>query len=231
MKNLVLILISCALVISCSTNTKDSNEQVLKKSLEEDFKASNPDAKNISWEVEGDYKEVEYTENGIEKSILYDAEGKIIESEIEIEAEQLGETILTYIEENYPEAEIEEAEKVKNADGIFYEVEIETEDDQEIELLFSKDGSYIKEEIETDDEGEEDDVEGEENEVEIDPSELPAAIVEYIDQNYPDYSITEAEKETSEDGTFFEVELTSPDGEEIDLVFDLDGNFLEIEED
>ena len=228
MKALFVILISVVLLTSCNkTKTADDSKQVPQKTMEENFKTSNPDAKDVSWETEGEFKEVEYTQNGVTKSIVYDAEGKVIETETEINVDQLPATILAYINDNYPDTEIEEAEKLENSEGNFFEVEIETTNDEEIELMFSSEGSFINEVIET--ETEEDDDEGEENEVEIDPTELPAAILEYIGQNYSDYALTEAEKEITEEGIFYEVELTSPDGEELDLIFDQDGNFIEIE--
>ncbi len=54
-------------------------------------------------------------------------------------------------------------------------------------------------------------------------------MTKYVTQNYADYTITEAEKETTNEGVFFEVELKNADGEELDLVFDEAGNFIEIE--
>ncbi len=53
-------------------------------------------------------------------------------------------------------------------------------------------------------------------------SDLPSAIQTYVDDNYPNQSIEEAERETECGEKYYEVELSNDD----ELYFDLDGNFL-----
>jgi hypothetical protein len=89
------------------TQIPKANEQFTQKALEESFKTSNPGAKDVSGEMDGNLKVVEFTENGIKKSIVYDKDGKVVESETEISIDDLSGPILAYIGENYPEAEIE----------------------------------------------------------------------------------------------------------------------------
>ncbi|MCD4745003.1 MAG: PepSY-like domain-containing protein [Bacteroidales bacterium] len=50
-----------------------------------------------------------------------------------------------------------------------------------------------------------------------------------LNQYHNDYTISEAEIAENQEGTFYEVELRSPDGKEIELIFDQDGNFIKIE--
>ena len=101
---------------------------------------------------------------------MYDAEGNVIQTETEISINKLPGTVISYIEENYPDAEIEEAEWIESQEGNFYEVEIEDGDDQEIELLFSENGNFIEEIIESDGDDDDDGEEGEEeSEIEIGP--------------------------------------------------------------
>ncbi len=232
MKITALLIITGLLLYSCNGPNKEKpQDQDQTNPAETNFKSQYPDVTDVTWEQEGEFTEAEFEQNGIEISILYDADGNVIETETEIDVNQLPEIITTYISENYSGSEIEEVEKIESAKGNFFEVEIENENDQEVELLFDAVGNFVKEIIETDDEGEEDD-EGEVeegNEVEIEISELPDGVTDYINQNYAGYTITEAEKETVEEGLFYEVELQSPDGEELDLIFDSEGNFVEIE--
>jgi len=231
------MLVLIAFITGCNkSKTVDDSNQVPQETAEKIFKSSNPNAMDVIWEQEGEFMEAEFTENGIEKSILYDVDGNVVETETAINTGQLPESIPVYINENYPGAEIEEAEKLENSEGTFFVVAIESENDEEMELLFGESGSFIEELIEMDDEGaggdddEGDEDGGEENEVVIDVADLPDAVLEYVGQNYSDFTITEAEMETKQDGVFYEVELTGPDGEEVDLIFDQNWNFIGIED-
>lgn len=124
-------------MLSCSDSAKQGKIELNpEKSAEVKFKSEYPDAKEVEWEEDGEYMEAEFELKGIKYSVVYDKEGNVVEKEMEIEPESLPESVLTYIAENYPEAEVEEAEKVFKDDAVYFEVEIESEDDKEIELLF-----------------------------------------------------------------------------------------------
>ena len=148
-------------------------------------------------------------DNGIE--LIFDANGNFLEEEMEDEEGEDEDNYVTdypaaideYVAQNYPDASIEEVEL--EDDGT-YEVEL----DNDVELIFDADGNFLEEEME-DEEGEDED-----NYV----TDYPAAIDEYVAQNYPDATIEEVELE--DDGTY-EVELDN----DIELIFDADGNFLE----
>jgi hypothetical protein len=57
-------------------------------------------------------------------------------------------------------------------------------------------------------------------------SDLPAAIRTYVEDNYPNQSIEEAERKTECGKEFYEIELTNTE----ELYFDLDANFLGTDE-
>ena len=155
MRAILLLLILIAVLSSCNNSeTANKTEMVPQERTEKSFEISNPNAKDVSWEKDGEFVEVEFTENGIEKSILYNSEGNVVESETEIDVDQLPEAILLFIADNYPEAEIEEAETLENTEGSFFEVEIENQNEGETELLFSADGVFVKEVLEHDDDDE-----------------------------------------------------------------------------
>jgi hypothetical protein len=60
-------------------------------------------------------------------------------------------------------------------------------------------------------------------------SDLPAAVTDKLNELYPDAEILEAEKETEDGRTVYEVELKTG-GKTIEVEFDADGTVLETEE-
>lgn len=74
-------------------------------------------------------------------SILIDASGNIIETEIEISIDALPANAKTYVVKNYPGKKIKEATKITDAkDIITYEVEVNDKD-----LIFDNSGKFLKE--------------------------------------------------------------------------------------
>ena len=79
--------------------------------------------------------------NKSEQSVLFDAQGDIIETEIEIEISELPNGILDYVKKNYKGQSVKEAAKITDTKGtLTYEVEIKGMD-----LLFASNGKFIKE--------------------------------------------------------------------------------------
>ncbi|MBC7776810.1 MAG: PepSY-like domain-containing protein [Phycisphaerae bacterium] len=71
---------------------------------------------------------------------------------------------------------------------------------------------------------------GKDNTVAI--ADLPSAIKVYVDANYPGYTLDEAEKETNCSGaTVYDVEIEQGEENDLELTFDIDGNFLYSETD
>ncbi len=79
------------------------------------------------WEMDAQY-EAEFTNNGKEVEVTFDAEGSITQIEYEIEVEDLPVNVKNSIMSTYPYCEIEEAERVEKPDGtILYEVSLSFE--------------------------------------------------------------------------------------------------------
>lgn len=142
------------LFVSCGEKNKEANLSVPQK-VKNCFMADFSGKSDVSWEQEGDFYEAEYTENGIEISVLYDAKGKQISKETEISADALPVPVVDYITQHFSGVTIEEAEMLEDAEGTFYIVEIES-DNQETELKFDQSGNYAGEETEADSEDDND---------------------------------------------------------------------------
>lgn len=145
--------------------------------------------------------------------LFFDLEGNFLTEEAEVDEEEeeylsfddLPEEIIAYLEDEYPEAEVVEIIQEFNGN---YEVVL----DNGIELYFDEEGEILYEEDEGyygDDPEEED----------IPISELPTAIVDYINSNYPTATIIQADLLTN-DG--YKVHIT----DDIELYFDEEGEFV-----
>lgn len=94
------------------------------KEVIEAFQAKFPGITPSEWEMEAQY-EADFSVNGKEVEVTFDAEGKIVQIEYEIDVEELPEAVVNAIEESYPYCEIVEAEKIETEDGdILYEVDL-----------------------------------------------------------------------------------------------------------
>lgn len=116
--------------------------------------------------------------------------------------------ILDFIATYFPGTTIEEAERENNGN---YEIELSND----VEIIFDADGTFLgrADDDDNDDKDDED----------IEVSELPQVILDYIETNYPDNAIIEAERE---DDNGFEVTLNNG----VELEFDADGTFLDAED-
>ena len=105
------------------------------------FQKHFPEAKNVKWEKEEGNYEAGFKVQKVEHSVLLDAYGNIVESEVTINRSELSAPIKDYITKHYPGKRIKEAAKITDAKGVLtYEAEIEGMD-----IIFDKSGTFIKE--------------------------------------------------------------------------------------
>ena len=92
------------------------------------------------WELEDGHYEAGFKHNGTEMSVLYDANGNMKESEVEIKVAELPANVLTYINAHYAVKKIKEAAKITDAKGIVkYEAEVGGND-----LIFDANGNFLE---------------------------------------------------------------------------------------
>ena len=93
------------------------------------------------WEKEAGLFEAGFKQKGYEMSALYDANGIMKESEMEIKVADLPASVIKYVNENYKGKKIKEGAKITMADGtVNYEAEVSGKD-----LIFDANGKFIKE--------------------------------------------------------------------------------------
>ena len=135
-KSIIVITLIMVSLVSFAQKTKEQNvPQVVKNALLQKF----PKAKEVKWDKEENNYEASFKNNKVDNSILFNANGKIIETEIAITVSQLPKKALQYLNDNYKNQKVKEAAKIVTEKGtVIYEAEIKGKD-----LLFDENGNYI----------------------------------------------------------------------------------------
>ncbi|MFP5042222.1 PepSY-like domain-containing protein [Parasediminibacterium sp. JCM 36343] len=104
-------------------------------------------AKNYSqaatpkWELEHGNYEVSFVQDGKKMSLLIDATGKLLETEVAIKEGEFPKEALAYMAGHYKKAKISETARITKAGGeVIYEAGLKGKD-----VLFDKAGNFIKE--------------------------------------------------------------------------------------
>lgn len=136
--------IAAGLMISLAVCAQKVKEADVPTAVKDSFKKSYKEAREAKWEKEGANFEAEFEIGETEQSVLLDASGRILETEVEIKVEELPTAVKEYVTKNYKDTKIKEAAKITDAKGmVTYEAEIKGKD-----LIFDSDGKFVKEEVE-----------------------------------------------------------------------------------
>jgi hypothetical protein len=104
------------------------------------FKTDYPNVNKVKWGTEGANYEAEFKLNNVETSVLYDATGKVLETETGMSVSSLLPAIVTYMNTNVKGKKISEASKIVDANGkVTYEAEAGGTD-----YIFDETGNFIK---------------------------------------------------------------------------------------
>jgi len=140
---------------------KAENAVIVPEAILQAFTVEYPEAKHAEWEKDEKNFEVAFEENGFEKEITYDLNGKVVEMEVEIDESDLPQGITAYINTKYSEAEIIESEKEMSDEGTLYKVELIV-NGEEISVTFDGSGNFLEANNDEDEHG--DNEEDDENE-------------------------------------------------------------------
>jgi hypothetical protein len=139
MKKLTFILIFIMVtgfLMAQKIQSKDVPEAVMTA-----FQKEFPAAKIAKWDREENNFEASFDNNKLDQSVVFDAQGNILETEVEIGINELPEKAKDYVTLNYPGKKIKEVAKITDAQKtVTYEVEVNGMD-----LIFSEQGKFIKE--------------------------------------------------------------------------------------
>ena len=122
------------------TFAQKMQEKNVPANVKSTFQKKYPTATEVKWDKEDGNYEASFDLNKKDNSVLMNAQGNILETEIEIELNQLPKSVLDYVKTHYAGKQAKEGAKITDAKGIVsYEVEIKGTD-----LIFDSNGKFIK---------------------------------------------------------------------------------------
>lgn len=122
--------------------------QKVPASVQKAFDQKFPNTKGVKWEKEKKSYEAEFMSNGKEVSAEFSPEGQWLQTEREIQINELPAAIQTAIKSKFAGYNLKEAEIVENKNGKNYQVEL-LKGKEEIEAQFSENGTLLSQEKET----------------------------------------------------------------------------------
>ena len=137
MKNLTNIFI--AVLITPFTYSQRISEKNIPTTVKNAFQKQYSDIKPKWDKEEGNYQ-ASFSLNNKDCSALYDEQGNQLETEVEIEINQLPKEVSSYLKEHHAGQKIKEVAKIIDSKGIAtFEVEIRGKD-----LIFDSHGDFLK---------------------------------------------------------------------------------------
>ena len=136
-KSLLVIVLSMLSLVSFGQKVKEKEvPQIIKKALYEKY----PTARAVKWDKEKNNYEASFDVNEADNSVLFNQDGKIVETEVEIQISKLPKNALLYINKHFKNQKVKEAAKITNQKGeVIYEAEIAGKD-----ILFDGNGNFTK---------------------------------------------------------------------------------------
>ncbi|WP_222166160.1 PepSY-like domain-containing protein [Edaphocola aurantiacus] len=139
MKKLIFLLAAVASVsFALAQKVSDTKvPEVVKSVVHQHY----PNAAELKWEKEEDHYEAGFKVTATGYSLLINASGQILETEVAIGIDALPVGVKAYIAKHYPGKKIKEAAKITDAkDAVTYEAEVNGMD-----LIFDNTGKFLKE--------------------------------------------------------------------------------------
>jgi hypothetical protein len=134
------LFVALAAILTTSSFGQKTSKDNIPQAVKDSFKNSFPTVQNEKWEKENQNFEAEFDLNKQEISALFDPEGKLIETEVEIAIVDLPAQIVNYVSKNLSGKKIKEASKITDASGkVSFEAEVDGKD-----YIFDASGNLLK---------------------------------------------------------------------------------------
>ena len=142
MKKLVLVVVAVVLFSQLDAQAQKIMAKNVPTAVTQAFKKAYPTVTDIDWSKDGVNYEAEYDSKNGDKSVTYNAQGVLLETEKDIKVADLPASITTYVKNNHKGHSIKEASKITTASGVMtYEAQVNGMD-----LIFDSAGMFIRSE-------------------------------------------------------------------------------------
>lgn len=138
---LIFLFAGSAFLSSCKDDSDDVAPDSVPEAVRTSLLAQFPNAVNVEWEKAGANYEVDFDIDMIDYDALMAADGTILKYKHDIQAAELPETIANALSTSYPDARIEDPEKLYEGQQLYYQVELEGGNAQK--LVYSEDGQQV----------------------------------------------------------------------------------------
>lgn len=153
----VMIVLLCSFYTPIFAGEEEIDVKDLPKAVFNAFQKAYPKAEITSASKEDEDGRIAYEIESVDdeqvRDILYSEEGQVLEVEEEMLFNELPKAVRETIKDEYPDTEVEKAEKITRGGVINYEVVVETEDES-LEIVLDAQGKIIKSESADEDEEE-----------------------------------------------------------------------------
>jgi uncharacterized membrane protein YkoI len=120
---------------------------------------------------------------------------------------------------------------VEKSDEVVYEAEVTKADGQKVDVQVDPEGKPVMDEADDEDGGCDGDCEGEDNGQGIKLSDCPAAVQKALQENALGGQITHVEKADEDGDVVYDADVTTADGQKLEVEADPDGKLISIEAD
>lgn len=135
----VMMMALIASTVCLTVNAQKINDSKVPQAVKNSFTKHYPGT-TAKWEKEGIKFEAGFNQKGNTMSALFEANGTMTESEMDMAVNQLPSKILSYLKAHYPGKTVKEGAKITKADGtVNYEAEVNGND-----VIFDVAGNYLK---------------------------------------------------------------------------------------
>lgn len=115
----------CTLFMVACQNDDDQTAENVPAVVANTFQTQFTNVTDIEWEKTGADYEVEFEISNIDHKALINAEGMLVKHKYDVLLTELPQAIQTRIQEDYPNAQIDDSEVLEIDDAIYYQVEID----------------------------------------------------------------------------------------------------------
>ena len=102
-----------------------------------------PKAEKVKWDKEGANFEANFEVNDMEMSVIFNAKGTVLETETEIEEDDLPAAVKNALKKDFAGYDVEEMSKIEKNGKTTFEAQVEKGEIQ-LDAIYSLDGKLIK---------------------------------------------------------------------------------------